>query len=538
VGSSYVLAQAPWSNEGGGRQHIIAWSGSSLSNVLDGSHVMVSAAKYGTNTWVDMWPIGFTDNDGKSYLFFTSERKDPGEEGTGNIWYLPVTWDVTNDHYTYTQNAIDAATSTTINVAAGTYNENILVNKAVSLVGADRAVTIIDGNNAGNTVTITASDVSLSGFTVSGGYSGGGNIWHPYGGVVVDGNGGASALTNVTLNDNIIDGNSGNGVYVSAAGHGGPADNIAITNCTISNNGSDAPFFGGISLTYGWFDGGGTCDLGPGEAYDEWRRPKNVLIEGNDIVNAPTTGYVYGVYVNAGQNNTLRSNEIHGFSAKGLLIAASMPCTAIPCEYTTVQSNAIYDNAQNGVKLVSWNHHNTFVGNEIYNNGHGYTGAKDVRRYGFNFKDGDHNTLENNVIYGNKLGGLYLWGNGDPSYTWYSTDDNTITGNTISGHVAPNAHGIYIPARSGYPNGGFLNSTIAYNNITNNTYGLESADATQTVIAEYNWWGTPFGPNGENPAGKPVKGSDNVLGEVDYVPWLKKPFQANQDHGGNPQLNE
>ena len=421
------------------------------------------------------------------------------------------------------QDAISAATAgDTINVAAGTYYENVVINKPLSLIGALRTTTTIDGSNVGNAVTITASNVTLSGFTITGGQANDGNIWDPYGGVVIDGNGGSSALTNIVINDNIIDSNAGNGIYVSAAGHGGLEDNIKITNCTISNNGGLASFFGGISVTYGWFDGGGTCDLGPDEEYDEWRRPKNVLIEGNELSNNASTGYVYGIYINGGQDNTIRSNDIHGFAAKGLLVAASMPCTAIPAEYTTVENNEIYDNAQNGIKLVSWNHHNTFTGNKIFGNGYLYTGAKEARKYGFNFKDGDHNTIQNNEIYDNCLGGLYLWGYGDPSYTWYSTTDNTITCNTISDHTA--GHGIYIPDKSrpsypsGYPNSGFQNSQINWNNITNNDYGLENVDDTQIVDAECNWWGDMSGPY--HPTTNPAGTGDAVSAYVDYDPWL------------------
>ncbi|UCE20209.1 MAG: right-handed parallel beta-helix repeat-containing protein [Gemmatimonadota bacterium] len=415
------------------------------------------------------------------------------------------------------QSAIDDAGTLdgdTVIVAAGTYTENVVINKSVDLTGEDRTTTIIDGNNAGNTVTITASNVTLTGFTVKNGHNGGGNIWSPYGGVVVDGNGGTSALTNITIDNNSIENNAGNGVYVSAAGHGGTADNIQITNCDIFFNGGSTSFFGGISLTYGWFPGSGgptgSCD-GLSEPYDEWRRPMNILVEGCEIKNNVSTGYVYGVYVNGGKENTLRSNFIHDFSAKGLLIAASMPCTSIPSEYTTVENNEIYDNSQNGVKLLSWNSYNTFDGNKFYNNGHGYTGTNLARKYGFNFKDGDHNAITNNEFYGNALGGLYLWGNGDPSYTWYYTTDNTITGNIIKDHTAAGAQGVYVPAKAGNPNSGFLNAHINNNSITNNhTYGLENADATQDIDASGNWWGT------NTPAGVAAEVSANV----DYTPWL------------------
>jgi hypothetical protein len=144
VGSRYVFAQAPWVSP---RQYIIAWSGTTLDGSFfdrTGDPVSVTEGQYGGNGWVDMWPIGFTDQKSDSYLFFTSERNpnDPSSEITGNIWYLPVDWTVTNDHYTYIQEAVNAATSTTINVAAGTYTEAVTIpaGSDLTLVGAGQDV--------------------------------------------------------------------------------------------------------------------------------------------------------------------------------------------------------------------------------------------------------------------------------------------------------------------------------------------------------------------------------------------------------------
>ena len=422
------------------------------------------------------------------------------------------------------QEGIDiVASGGTVNVAAGTYEEEVVINKSLNLIGEDKTTTIIDGNDDGNAITITAPDVTLTGFTVTGGYANGGNIWDPYGGIVIDGNDGTSALTNIVIDNNIIDGNDGNGIYISAAGDGGSADNIKITNCVISNNGGSTSYFGSVTLTYGKFSGtDDTCNGPELEPYDEWRRPKNVLIEGNDLSNDISTGYVYGIYVNAGKDNTIRFNEIHGFSSKGLLMASSMPCAVIPTEYTTVENNKIYNNARNGIKLVSWNQYNTITGNNIYNNGFGYPGSDAFWMYGIQFKDGNDNTIEDNTITGNALGGLYLWGFGDSSYTWYSTTNNVITGNTISDHTETGGHGIYIPSLvrpdalgkawpEGYDNSGFLNSNINNNTITNNLeYGIENADTSQTIDATDNWWGTISA----NEIATMI--SDNV----DFAPWL------------------
>ncbi|KPL00846.1 MAG: hypothetical protein AMJ91_02890, partial [candidate division Zixibacteria bacterium SM23_73_3] len=414
------------------------------------------------------------------------------------------------DAFDNIQDGVNRVAGSAVIVAEGTYVENVVIAKSVDLIGAGSSTTIIDGNNVGNTVTITASDVKVSGFYVTGGYSNSGSVFTPYGGVVINGNGGASALTGITIEDNVIEANPGNGVYVSAAGDGGAADNVVIKNCDILNNSGGA----GISLTY---DDQYPSYSGPWGTWDEWRRPKNVLIEGDSIYGNSD----YGVYVNSGKNNVIKSNVICYSVKYGLQLVASMPYTEIPCEYTTVDSNDIYDNARNGVKLTSYNQYNTFTGNTIYNNGFG--ADSDRYKYGILFQDGNDNAIADNTITGNALGGLYLWGKGDPSYTWYSTTDNTITGNIISDHTAVGARGIYIPDQYGNPNSGFLNSSINGNSITNNsTYGLENADATQIVDASGNWWGAYCGPY--HPTTNPNGEGDEVSDNVDYEPWCDSTF--------------
>ena len=54
----------------------------------------------------------------------------------------------------------------TIMVLPGIYNENILINKAISLIGAGSSITIIDGNGRGNVTRILADNVQMSGFTL------------------------------------------------------------------------------------------------------------------------------------------------------------------------------------------------------------------------------------------------------------------------------------------------------------------------------------------------------------------------------------
>ena len=48
------------------------------------------------------------------------------------------------------------------------YNENVIVNKSVNLIGEDRNTTVIYGGSSGSRVRIESNWVNISGFTVTG----------------------------------------------------------------------------------------------------------------------------------------------------------------------------------------------------------------------------------------------------------------------------------------------------------------------------------------------------------------------------------
>ena len=81
-----------------------------------------------------------------------------------------TTWFVDDDgpaDFNTIQEAVNNATSgDRIFVRVGIYYEHIVVNKSVSLVGEDRDSTIIDGNETGRVISITANNASIEGFTI------------------------------------------------------------------------------------------------------------------------------------------------------------------------------------------------------------------------------------------------------------------------------------------------------------------------------------------------------------------------------------
>lgn len=82
----------------------------------------------------------------------------------------PLRWIVDDDgeaDFHTIQEAINAASNgDVIFVRNGTYYENVVVNKSVTLVGENRYGTIIDGSQIGTVVSVNSNYVTITGFTV------------------------------------------------------------------------------------------------------------------------------------------------------------------------------------------------------------------------------------------------------------------------------------------------------------------------------------------------------------------------------------
>jgi parallel beta-helix repeat protein len=126
-------------------------------------------------------------------------------------------------NYTSIQDAIDAAESgNTIFVYNGTYVENVLINKALSLIGEDSNTTTIDGGGNGDVVRVTADWANLTGFTVTN--SGAGTP--PFLRAGID----LSFVENCFISGNNVIHNDQKGIALSYSG-----DNTIINNDVMDN---------------------------------------------------------------------------------------------------------------------------------------------------------------------------------------------------------------------------------------------------------------------------------------------------------------
>ena len=212
--------------------------------------------------------------------------------------------------YNTIQKGVNAASvGESVQVASGTYYENVVINKFLTLKGADRGTTIIDGSGLSKTVVeITADNVSINGFTIRNG----GNGIHLYmcNGTTVSGN--AIALNNYdgisleasgnnTISGNTVTLNDFEGIAIEDSN-----DNF-ISGNTVTNN-----TFWGISL---FSSDNNTISDNTVTSHAQWfgvslENSQNVTISGNILAN--NSG---GVELDTSSGcvisgNTLLNNEV------------------------------------------------------------------------------------------------------------------------------------------------------------------------------------------------------------------------------------
>ena len=217
------------------------------------------------NTWDNGFPSGgnyWSDYNGTD-LFNGPYQNEIGSDGIGDTACVidennqdnyplmqpysgPIRNLNTGQSYPVIQGAINnASEGDRIFALSGTYYENVVVNKTISLMGENRGTTIIDGNRSGISVLILSNDVIVSGFTIRSGREG--VFLNRSRGNIISGNFITSnvwyGIELVYSNANIISSNhivsNGDGVPSLLWGGGiilGASDNNTIMDNIIANN--------------------------------------------------------------------------------------------------------------------------------------------------------------------------------------------------------------------------------------------------------------------------------------------------------------
>ncbi|HUJ72484.1 MAG TPA: right-handed parallel beta-helix repeat-containing protein [Verrucomicrobiae bacterium] len=374
-----------------------------------------------------------------------------------------------------------AAPGDRIQVASGTYKEDVIIGKALSLIGHDADDTKIDATGLANGVYVDGVDnaglknVVVSGFTIENAN---------FQGILVTN---ASSIT-ISGNDVI---NNDKALNVSATP---PCANLPPA-------------------------------LQPGEGLDCGEGIHLTGVTNSTVAHNLISGNSGGVLISddtgATHDNVISGNSVHDNPYDcGITLASHNPTTGV--YHNTISGNDVSHNgfavggAGAGVGLFA-----PFPGTQTYGN-----------------------LVVNNRLTNNGLPGVTMHSH-VPGTPAPNLNDNVIIGNQISGNNAdtadaatPGPTGINIYGVAPITGIVILNNNIdneavdvafkasgAVSAVFNNLGDAIGVDnlGTGTVNALENWWGCPGGPNGGNHCA-------TVVGTVDYTPWLTRPIGGNGNH--------
>ncbi len=263
------------------------------------------------------------------------------------------------------KDAIDnASDGDTVFVYNGTYIENIIVKKSINLIGEEKNITIIDGNNNGNVIFINADYVTIKNFTIKNCKDSGDAYQYAVIKII--------SHNNIVINDNIIStGDLGGFNDWTAAIYLRGTSNNYIQNNIIFNEEV-------VKRTHG-------IVLNDYNAYNN--------ISGNEI-----SMYLDGVQMYSSEypecnNNTLYGNYIHN-NWQGIVSGGVK---------NKIINNAVSSNLDNGLLLYHASDM-TVSGNIVINNGEGGEFQSGIAlEYSIN------NLVTKNIITNNNLNGIHVF---------------------------------------------------------------------------------------------------------------------------------
>jgi parallel beta-helix repeat protein len=399
-----------------------------------------------------------------------------GPLGDGSPIYVP-------DNYTTIQAAVNASSpGDTIIVSDGTYTENVMVNKALTIQSENGSANcIVQTANPSNYVfVVTASNVTIRGFTLKNANGTGAA------GIRLQSGVGHCTISNNTASNNYC------GIYLYTS------SNNNLTGNTVVNNSY------GIRL---------------------YASSNNNTVTANTASNNSNSGiYLYSSLYNNLTNNTASYNSAYGIhlysSSKSNTLTNNTASNngkgiylSISCNNNTLTGNTVSYNTQQGIYLDSSNNNNTLTGN---------TASYNYR--GISLASSSYNNLTGNTANSNTYIGIELT----------SSNSNILTSNTVSNNSDYRGIYLYSSSYNTIYNNYFNNTKNAYDNGAN-TWNITKTSSANIIGGDWlggNYWSDYLGidSDGDGQGDTPYSITGGI--NKDYLP-LVEPRVHNLNTGEN-----
>ena len=354
-----------------------------------------------------------------------------------------------NAKYTKIQDAIDAAgEGDTIRVWEGTYEENVVVDKTVNLVGNGSEETTIDGGGSDVVVKITVDWVNIREFHIS------------------NGNYGIYLLSssNCAITDNTCSSNTEEGIYLSSSSYNSLENNtmnengISIVGSSLENwnlhtikttnavNGKPVYYYKNVS--------GFTVPSGAGQvilANCTWINVENQNCSNGSV--GILVGYSSNITIT---NNTCSSNYY------GIRLRSSSDCT-------------ITDNTceKNNYGIFLWNSSDCTITDNTCSSNSGF---------GISLYYSSDCTLANNTASSNNHYGIWLEDSSNGCTLANNTCENNYYGIYFSSHNCMIADNTCISNTKGI----YISSSSNWNTLENNTCSSNTEEGIYISFSRYN----------------------------------------------------
>jgi len=333
-------------------------------------------------------------------------------------------------NYSTIQGAIDAPETIvghTIFVEQGMYYENVVVNKSISLAGENRSTTIIDGNQSGNVVTISANNASISSFTIqrSGNTSGldsgiflnhtkyctiaNSNITNNLNGIF------AYHSSNNRIHENTVALNAmcpnawGYGIGLRESDNNTVEDNILISNCygirlmnsagnTLSNNNMTGNTFNfGVYVWSGllahFIHNISASNTVNGKPIHYLKNRYNITVDPTTFPNIGYLGIINSTNIVVKDINISKAGEgiLFAWTNSSAIMNVKSSDNHYGITLTSSRSNVVSDNTVEDIYhtglITFFSDNNTIVSNSVFNSG-----------WGFVLSNSSANRIEQNTV--------------------------------------------------------------------------------------------------------------------------------------------